>query len=284
MAFKKGRVLSADDVAALTGRRDDNVTAARLEPGDVGEDEPPRRIAEAVAGPASDGQRAPSPAAPICSPSAPGSAWSIVERLDASTCRRIGDHRDPARLRSVEREADGGDAQDHPLRGAEARRRCGGGSGRRRRGACPCRRIPAARSCADPDPAARHQGNRARQDRRGHRATRLAALGGDADRRDARARIRKAPSPTPSPLPRAERRPAADRGRLGHHRPARCDAGGDRARGRQVEHFGMPVDPGNLLLLGAARRHAGTGPARLRPLAQAERLRLGAAADRRGCR
>jgi len=51
IAFRKGRKLSADDVKALAdaGRR--TVTAARLDPQDVGEDAAATRIAEALAGP-----------------------------------------------------------------------------------------------------------------------------------------------------------------------------------------------------------------------------------------
>ena len=50
------------------------------------------------------------------------------------------------------------------------------------------------------------------------------------------------------------------------------------AAGGIVEHFGMPVDPGNLLLLARLDGRVGPGPARLLPLAQAQRPRLGAAA------
>ena len=50
------------------------------------------------------------------------------------------------------------------------------------------------------------------------------------------------------------------------------------AAGGEIEHFGMPVDPGNLLLLGQVGGEAGAGPAGLRPLAQGQRLRLGAGA------
>ncbi|MBM3570304.1 MAG: hypothetical protein FJX46_16295, partial [Alphaproteobacteria bacterium] len=49
--FKKGRVLSAADLAALDAAGVREVTAARLEPGDVPEDEAARRIALAAAGP-----------------------------------------------------------------------------------------------------------------------------------------------------------------------------------------------------------------------------------------
>lgn len=51
LAFRKGRVLSADDVAALAEAGRSTVTIARLDPQDIGEDAAARRIAEAVAGP-----------------------------------------------------------------------------------------------------------------------------------------------------------------------------------------------------------------------------------------
>jgi molybdenum cofactor cytidylyltransferase len=49
-SFKKGRRLSAADIAALAAAGEMQVTAVRLEPGDVPEDEAARAIAEAVAG------------------------------------------------------------------------------------------------------------------------------------------------------------------------------------------------------------------------------------------
>ncbi len=48
--FKKGRVLSPGDVAVLTAASRETVTVARLEPGDVGEDEAATRLAEACCG------------------------------------------------------------------------------------------------------------------------------------------------------------------------------------------------------------------------------------------
>ncbi len=48
--FKKGRVLGADDLAALRAAGLDTVMAARPEPGDVGEDQAAARVAAAVAG------------------------------------------------------------------------------------------------------------------------------------------------------------------------------------------------------------------------------------------
>ncbi len=56
--FKKGRVLSAEDVAALRAAGHSHVTAARLSPDDVPEDEVARAIASAMCG---DGARAQEP-------------------------------------------------------------------------------------------------------------------------------------------------------------------------------------------------------------------------------
>src|SRR5215469_12198636 len=48
--FRKGRTLTADDVAALRAAGLASVVAARLEPGDVGEDEAANRIARKLSG------------------------------------------------------------------------------------------------------------------------------------------------------------------------------------------------------------------------------------------
>src|SRR5262245_33823003 len=50
IAFRKGRKLSADDVKALVDAGRTTVTAARLDPQDIGEDAAATRIAEALAG------------------------------------------------------------------------------------------------------------------------------------------------------------------------------------------------------------------------------------------
>lgn len=51
LAFKKGRLLSDADVAALRDTGIDSVVAARLEAGDVGEDDAARRVAAPLTGP-----------------------------------------------------------------------------------------------------------------------------------------------------------------------------------------------------------------------------------------
>jgi molybdenum cofactor cytidylyltransferase len=50
LAFVKGRVLSEADAAALAGAGIETVTAARLDPDDLGEDEAATRVAQALAG------------------------------------------------------------------------------------------------------------------------------------------------------------------------------------------------------------------------------------------
>jgi molybdenum cofactor cytidylyltransferase len=50
MAFRKGRKLSPDDLRALTAAGVERVTVVRFEPGDVAEDEAARKIATAVCG------------------------------------------------------------------------------------------------------------------------------------------------------------------------------------------------------------------------------------------
>lgn len=48
--LRKGKTITADDVAAMTGAGLDEVTVARLEPGDVGEDAAATRLAAALLG------------------------------------------------------------------------------------------------------------------------------------------------------------------------------------------------------------------------------------------
>ena len=68
----------------------------------------------------------------------------------------------------------------------------------------------------------------------------------------------------------AQGRRRAGRGvrRFRDRRPARRDPGGGRAVGGRIEHFGMPVDPGNLLLVARSERAAGARRAGLRALAR----------------
>ena len=62
-AFRKGRVLTSDDVAVLRRAGIGTVVAARLEPGDIGEDEAAARLAAALIGGGADADVHPSVAA-----------------------------------------------------------------------------------------------------------------------------------------------------------------------------------------------------------------------------
>ena len=50
VALKKARVLSRADLDLIAGAGLSQIVVARLEPGDVGEDEAARRLAESIAG------------------------------------------------------------------------------------------------------------------------------------------------------------------------------------------------------------------------------------------
>ncbi|HEY8874280.1 MAG TPA: 4-diphosphocytidyl-2C-methyl-D-erythritol kinase, partial [Stellaceae bacterium] len=51
MALKKGRVLSSEDIALIGAAGIERIVAARLDPGDIREDEAANRVAAAAAGP-----------------------------------------------------------------------------------------------------------------------------------------------------------------------------------------------------------------------------------------
>ena len=117
-AFKKGRILSTDDVAALKAAGIEHVTAACLDPDDVGEDAAAARIAKAVAGSGLTVSAAFTGRVNLFA-STRGLCVVDVERLNRlNLIDEFGDRRHPARLRSGGADADGGDHQDHPLRGA----------------------------------------------------------------------------------------------------------------------------------------------------------------------
>lgn len=76
--LKKGRALSAEDVARLAAAGHSRVVAARLEPGDVGEDEAAGRIARAAAG---AGTRAAAPFTGRANLFAAGAGVAIVDAV-----------------------------------------------------------------------------------------------------------------------------------------------------------------------------------------------------------
>ncbi len=146
--LKKGTVLTAADVAALTEANVATVVAARLEPSDVHEDEAAVRLARALAG---NGVRVERPFTGRSNLYAERAGVLVVNRQRIHQLNRI----DPAitiatlpEYAVVGSRANDRDGEDHPVRG-------GWGEPCRRRGVCrrrdPRRAVPAAqgRACRD---------------------------------------------------------------------------------------------------------------------------------------
>ena len=85
LVLKKGTLIGAAEVAALEAAKVKEIVVARLEPGDVSEDQ----AAAADRGRASPARASasttPSPAAAICSPRPPACWWSTRTRSTRST-------------------------------------------------------------------------------------------------------------------------------------------------------------------------------------------------------
>ena len=182
---------------ARGGRHRRSVIAARLEAGDVGEDAGGRR-----ASPRRWPARIWSPARAFtgrCNLFAAGARRSRV--VDAARLDRINLVDEAItvatlpRLRAGRAAADGGDGQDHPLRRARGAvvERCMAIAARGRPADRASPRSGRCRVGADPDAAARHQGQRARQDRRDHARARSPPLGSELERDAVAATTTEAP-------------------------------------------------------------------------------------------
>ena len=117
LVLKKGTVIGAAEVAALEAAGITDVVVARLEPGDVSEDEAAAEIAEAVAG---DGRRSRPrlhrPLQPVCGKRR--ACWWSTARHRRDQPHRRGDHvRDAAGLQAGGRRRDDRDGEDHSVRG-----------------------------------------------------------------------------------------------------------------------------------------------------------------------
>jgi len=85
-ALKKGRVLTAEDIAALRAAGAETVIAARLEPGEVPEDKAASRLAAAIAG---DGMETAAPLHRTLQPDR-HCCWCAVLRSGGAGCRQSG--------------------------------------------------------------------------------------------------------------------------------------------------------------------------------------------------
>ena len=279
LAFRKGRRLSADDLAALAAAGVTSVIAARLGPDDVHEDEAARLLAEAAAG---AHLRVDKPFTGRVNLFAEQAGLLVLDRARIDRLNLVDEAVTIATLAAfepVQPEQMVATVKIIPFaverRSARALHRDRG----RGRTADQGRPLSPSGRRADPDPAAERRAkvldktvaitaDRVRGDRR------------PPDRRGALRRMR------PKRWPSASRQSNGDILLIAGasaitDRKRRAAGRRSRPRAGVVEHFGMPVDPGQSAAAGQARRPPGAGAAGLLPLAQAERLRLGAAADRR---
>ena len=282
MVLKKGTLIGADRDRRAGGRghRRDRRGAARAGRRVARTTRPPRSPRRSRA--RACASTAPSPAAPICSPRQAGVLVVDKDAIDALN------HVDEAitfatlaGLHAGGRRRDDRDGEDHSVRGRRRGARRGARGSARRKAARARRALqgPQGRHHLDAAAGPRRQGDR--EDAAGHRGA---------------ARARPAPRSSPSGACRTSRA-------RWRRRSTRCwregaelvvvfgaSAIADRrdvipaaveAVGGRIEHFGMPVDPGNLLLVADATATAGARRAGLRALAEGERLRLGADAAAR---
>ena len=166
---RKARVLSRADLELIADAGLSRIVVARLDPGDVVENEAAGRVAAAVAGPEIEGTtRLHRPRQPLRQGARASRLRSRAGR-PAQSRRRGGDPRDLAALCRGRAADDGRHRQDHPVRstrgGGRALRRSGGVG----RSAAARRTLPRALGRPRPDAAARPQGEHPRQDPRGHR-------------------------------------------------------------------------------------------------------------------
>ena len=127
LVLKKGTLIGPKEVAALKAAGVKEIVVARLEPGDVSEDQAAAEIAAAVAG---EGVRADRAFTGRCNLFA-DTAGVLVRRQgrdrQAQPHRRSGDARDAAGIQAGGGRRDDRDREDHSLRGGRRRARPGGG-------------------------------------------------------------------------------------------------------------------------------------------------------------
>ncbi len=125
---KKGTRLTAEIVARLRAEGVGEVVAARLEPGDVHEDDAARRVAEALRGEQRPPRRGRHRPLQSLRGGGRASRRRSRQRRCAEPSRSGPDRRDASRLRAGRGRPHGRDGEDHPLRASRRRRRWRGGA------------------------------------------------------------------------------------------------------------------------------------------------------------
>ena len=249
LTLKKGQIVTAERRRALSAAGVAEVVAARLEPGDVGEDEAARRLAERLAG---AHLRLEPPFTGRVNLFAREAGLVVV---DAEAIRRVNGVDEAITVATLApfRAVAAGDmaATVKIIPFADARRGAGGGvrgvAGGRRR--CRSRRsAPCASRSPRPCCPASRRASSPRPCRRSRRASRPPAR---------RSSPRSASRTSRSRSRRALERLAAQGDALVIFGASAITDRRDvipaaiEAIGGRIERFGMPVDPGNLLLLAA---------------------------------
>ena len=252
LVLKKGTLIGPAEVAALEAAGIKDIVVARLEPGDVSEDEAAAEIAKAVAGQGvARRSRLHRPRQSVRGKRRRAGGRPGSHR--PAQPHRRGDHVcDAAGVQAGGRRRDDRDGEDHPVRD---QRGCAEG-GAALRGGKPFIRVAPYKIKKVGVVSTLLPGLAAKVVEKTLRVTeeRLAPAGATivAERRvpHEQAALAKAIDE----VLKAGRRAGRGVRRVGHRRPARRDPGGGRGRSAgAIEHFGMPVDPGNLMLIGSAR-------------------------------
>ncbi len=273
LVLKKGTLIGAAEVAALEAAGIADIVVARLEPGDVSEDVAAAEIAKAVAGEGVHVDRAFTGRANLFAQDA---GVLVVDKDAIDRLNRVDEAITFATLPAYKPVVAGemiATVKIIPFAVAEARARCGA---RGRRQAAPARRAlshPQGRRGVDA--AARPGAQGDRKDAEDHGRTARARRRHDRRRAARAARARGARRALEEVLKAgAELVIVFGASAIADRRdviPAALEAIGGR-----IEHFGMPVDPGNLLMIGDAGRPSGARRAGLRPQPEGKRIRLGA--------
>jgi molybdenum cofactor cytidylyltransferase len=247
--IKKGRKLGSDEIARLMAAGVTHVTAARLEPGDVGEDEAARRVAEAITG---EGAHAAAPFTGRGNLFATRAGLAVIDRVTIEQLNALDEGLTIATVPPFERvEADQMLATVKVITFAvpeavvaEAVRIA--------RAAAPVVRIAEFRHCTAGLVLTRMPATKSSvlEKRRGAMAARLEALGsrlGEVEivpheEQAVADAIRRVAATGADPIIVFAASAIVDRGDI--IPAALVEAGGEIVR------LGMPVDPGNLMLLG----------------------------------
>ena len=144
LVLKKGTLIGPAEVAALKAAGIKEIVVARLEPGDVSEDQAAADIAAAVAG---EGVRADRAFTGRCNLFAENAGVLVVDRRRDRPAQpyRRGDHAgDAAGVQAGGGRRDDRDREDHSVRGCGRRARPGGRGGRKRQAGSPRRALQGA--------------------------------------------------------------------------------------------------------------------------------------------